>query len=161
MKWGNIWYVENIPKLRPAHLMSISDIRLFILERKRLWHWRILKPTYFSHWRLTKSGKTFIFAHCTTCHSAQGSSVDDEITLFDCNHFLVRNYKEWLWAAITRCRDLNKVKFFKYNKDTNDEFNQKTIMNYFERKNELQRTGQDSQKKNTKRWLCKCSMVFG
>jgi hypothetical protein len=69
--------------------------------------------------------------------------VDDEITIFDYNHFLVRNYKEWLWTAITRCRDFNKVKFFKYNKDTNDEFNQKTIMSYFERTimNYIQRAG--------------------
>ena len=68
--------------------------------------------------------------------------MDDEITIFDYNHLLVRNYEEWLWTAITRCRDLNKVKFFKYNKDTNDGFNQKTIMRYFERKNtELQRAG--------------------
>ena len=120
-----------------------------------------IKTNILQSLEMDKVRKNFIFAHCATCHSAQGSSVDDEITIFDYNHFLVRNYKEWLWTAITRCRDLNKVKLLKYNKDTNDEFNQKTIMNYFERKNELQRTGQDSQKKNTKRWVCKCSMVFG
>ena len=91
---------------------------------------------------MDKVRKHFIFAHCATCRSAQGSSVDDEKTYFDCNHFFVRNYKEWLWTAITRCRDLNKVKVFKYNKDTNDECNQKTTMSHFERKNKtLQRIG--------------------
>ena len=47
---------------------------------------------------------------------------------------LTRNYREWIWTAITRCRDLNKVKFFKYNTDKNDEFNYKCMMSYYERK---------------------------
>ena len=81
-----------------------------------------------------KVRKNFIFAWCSTCHSAQGSSINDEITIFDYNHFLVKNYPEWIWTALTRCRDLNKVKFFKYSNDTNDEFNRKCIMSYFERK---------------------------
>ena len=60
--------------------------------------------------------------------------MDDEITIFDYNHFLVRNYPEWLWTAITRTRDLSKVKFFKYSMDTSDDFNQKLIMSYYNRK---------------------------
>ena len=59
-----------------------------------------------------KIRSNFIFAYCSTCHSAQGSSIDDTITIFDYNHFLVKNYPEWIWTAITRCRDLNKEKFF-------------------------------------------------
>ena len=51
-----------------------------------------------------------IFASCFTCHSAQGSSIDGDITIFDYNHVLVRNYREFLWTAITRTRDLSKVK---------------------------------------------------
>ena len=34
--------------------------------------------------------KSFIFAHCSTCHSAQGCSVDDDIKIFDYNHFWLR-----------------------------------------------------------------------
>ena len=60
--------------------------------------------------------------------------MDDEITIFDYNHFLVKNYPEWLWTAITRTRDLSKVKFFKYSMDTSDDFNQKLIMSYYNRK---------------------------
>ena len=78
--------------------------------------------------------ENFIFAWCSTCHSAQGCSVDEEITIFDYNHFLVRNYPEWIYTAITRCRDLNKVKFFKYTNDKDDEFNKQNIISYFERK---------------------------
>ena len=46
-----------------------------------------------------------------TCHSTQGSSIDDTITIFDYNHFLVKNYPEWIFTAVTRARDLDKVKF--------------------------------------------------
>ena len=34
-----------------------------------------------------KVRKNFIFAWCSTCHSAQGCSVDEEITIFDYNQF--------------------------------------------------------------------------
>ena len=32
---------------------------------------------------IEKVRKNFIFAHCATCHSAQGSSIDGDITIFD------------------------------------------------------------------------------
>ena len=83
---------------------------------------------------IEKVRKSFIFAFCATCHSAQGCSVDDDITIFDYKHFLVKNYPEWIFTALTRCRDLNRVKFFKYSQDKDDELNKKLIMSYFERK---------------------------
>ena len=58
-----------------------------------------------------KARSSFIFASCFTCHSAQGSSIDGDITMFDYNHFLVTNHREFLWTAITRARDLSRVKF--------------------------------------------------
>ena len=72
--------------------------------------------------------------YIVTCHSAQGSSIDDTITIFDYNHFLVKNYPEWIFTAVTRARDLNKVKFYKYTKDVDDVFNQKCIMSYLKGK---------------------------
>ena len=48
--------------------------------------------------------------------------------------FLARNYPEWFWTSLSRARDLSKVKFFKYSKDTHDTLNPKLIMTYFERK---------------------------
>ena len=77
----------------------------------------------------------FIFAQWTTCHSAQGSSIDGDITIFDYNHLDIRNYRE-LWTAITRARYLSKVKFYKYSDDVNDEFNYKCMKSKYERKNE-------------------------
>ena len=76
--------------------------------------------------------KHFIFAYCFTCHSVQGSSVDESITIFDYTHWLVD--REWFWVCITRTRDLNKVKFYKYSNDTNDTFNKRCIVNYLNRK---------------------------
>ena len=83
---------------------------------------------------IEKVRQSFIFAYTSTAHSMQGSSVDTDITIFDYNHPLIRNYPEWLYSSITRARDLNRVKFFRYNKDTDDELNEKFIMSYFERK---------------------------
>jgi len=39
---------------------------------------------------LDKASSSFIFASCCTCHSAQGCSVDDEITIFDYNNFVTK-----------------------------------------------------------------------
>ena len=66
---------------------------------------------------LHSARSSFIFASCCTCHSAQGCSADDEITIFDYNHILVKNYPERLWAG-----------------DASDDFNQKLIMSYLNRK---------------------------
>jgi hypothetical protein len=49
----------------------------------------------------------FIHGYCRTCHSFQGASIDDAITIFDWNHPCV-SWK-WLWAAITRSRDLDSL----------------------------------------------------
>jgi len=76
--------------------------------------------------------KHFIYAYCFTAHSVQGASANESITIFDYKHWLVD--KEWLWTSITRCRDLNKVKFYKYSNDTNEVFNKRCIVNYFNRK---------------------------
>ena len=83
---------------------------------------------------IDKVRRNFIYAYCCTDHSMQGSSVDNDITIFDYNHPLIRDYPEWIYTSITRARDLSRVKFFRYKNDTDDELNEKFIMNYFERK---------------------------
>ena len=59
--------------------------------------------------------KNFIHNHCRTCHSFQGSSIDDEITIFDWKFFHVD--RKWIWTALTRATDLKKVKFYNYNEN--------------------------------------------
>jgi hypothetical protein len=41
-----------------------------------------------------------------------------------------------LWTAITRARDLSKVKFYKYSDDVNDELNYKCMKSKYDRNNE-------------------------
>lgn len=97
---------------------------------------------------IDKVRKAFIFASACTAHSMQGSSVDTDITIFDYNHFLVRNYPEWLYTCITRARDLNRVKFFKYNSDKDDELNKQNILSYFNRKIEIYKVQDRKAKKD-------------
>ena len=50
--------------------------------------------------------KHFKLPYCSTVHSVQGLSIDEQICLFDCNTPQVdRNF---IWAAIPRARDLKK-----------------------------------------------------
>ena len=59
--------------------------------------------------------KHFRYAFCATCHSRQGTSLSGNITIHEWNKdYLVS--KEWLWCAITRARDFNKVYFFRMRK---------------------------------------------
>ena len=74
----------------------------------------------------------FIFAHASTCHSAQGSTINEKITIFDYHHFFCS--REWLWTAITRSTDLNNVYFFRYAVGIKDELNYNLILAYFQRK---------------------------
>ena len=62
----------------------------------------------------------------------QGSSINTGITIFDYHHFNIS--KEWLWTAITRATDLNKVMFYRYDDNTDTTFNKRCIPNYLERK---------------------------
>ena len=49
---------------------------------------------------------------CLTCHSVQGLSIDDKVSLFDCNTpYVDRNY---VWTAITRVRDLDNITYFEH-----------------------------------------------
>ena len=52
---------------------------------------------------------------CLTCHSVQGLSINDEVTLFDCNTpYVDRNF---VWTAITRVRDLKNITFFEHSEN--------------------------------------------
>ena len=43
---------------------------------------------------IKKVRANFIFAYCSTCHSAQGSSIDGTTITFDYEHFVVKNCPE-------------------------------------------------------------------
>ena len=75
--------------------------------------------------------KNFIYAYCYTCHSKQGCSVDDDIVIYDWSKWYCS--KNWYWTAITRARDLNRVKFYKYDMNEND-LSKLKVETYFKNK---------------------------
>ena len=75
--------------------------------------------------------KHFIYAYCFTAHSKQGCSVDGDIVIYDWNKWYVE--REWFFTAITRARDFDRVKFFRY-KDDEDDSSRKDVENYFRKK---------------------------
>ena len=75
--------------------------------------------------------KNFIYAYCYTTHSKQGCSVDDDIVIYDWSLWCC--CPNWYWTSITRTRDLNKVKFYKYDTDDNN-LTQMKVETYFKNK---------------------------
>ena len=55
--------------------------------------------------------KHFRYDYCTTCHSAQGASINGRIIIHEWNkaHLVTR---EWIWCALTRSTDFNDVLFY-------------------------------------------------
>ena len=75
--------------------------------------------------------KHFIYAYCYTTHSKQGCSVDDDIVIYDWSKWYCS--KNWYWTSVSRARDLNRVKFYKYDADEND-LSRLRVETYFKNK---------------------------
>jgi hypothetical protein len=73
--------------------------------------------------------KHFIHSYCRTCHSFQGSSIDDKITVFDWSFFFVN--RKWIYTAVTRATELKNVVFFN---GSTDEFDEAILDKYLEKK---------------------------
>jgi hypothetical protein len=73
--------------------------------------------------------KKFIYSYCSTCHSAQGQTLDQTITIYDWRFPLIS--AEWLWTAITRATSLDNVYFYEY---AEDEFNKDLITSHFKKR---------------------------
>ena len=54
----------------------------------------------------------FKLPYCSTCHSLQGLTKDENVTIFDCNTPYVG--KKYIWTAITRARELKNVIIFEH-----------------------------------------------
>jgi hypothetical protein len=54
--------------------------------------------------------KYFKLSYAKTCHSYQGLSENEPITIFDINHFMVDI--NWIYTAITRCTNLDNITIY-------------------------------------------------
>ena len=79
---------------------------------------------------LKKLRQIFIYASCYTCHSKQGCSIDGDVIVYDWMYNYVS--KEWLYTAITRAKDLNKIKFYKH--EITRDIKESEIQRYFNQK---------------------------
>ena len=76
--------------------------------------------------------KHFRYGYCATCHSCQGASINNNITIHEWDKsYLVS--REWLWTSLTRARDFNKVAFFKNDK-VDEKMEKQLLINYLKNK---------------------------
>ena len=76
--------------------------------------------------------KHFRYGYCATCHSCQGASINNNITIHEWDRsYLVS--REWVWTSLTRARDFNKVAFFK-NEKANERMEKQLLINYLKNK---------------------------
>jgi hypothetical protein len=116
--------------------------------------------------KITDVRKKFIFSYCSTCHSAQGQTLDECITVYDWKFAFIS--AQWLWTAVTRATSLDNVYFYEY---AEDEFNTDLITSHFKRKVENYKE-QDITRSNDKipkdilkryvtaEWLMECVNKF-
>ena len=73
--------------------------------------------------------KHFRYDYCTTCHSAQGASIDGKIVIheWEKSHLVTR---EWLWCTLTRSTDFNNVLFYE-SAEAENELNETTLHKYW------------------------------
>ena len=76
--------------------------------------------------------KHFRYGYCATCHSCQGASINNNITIHEWDRsYLVS--REWVCTSLTRARDFNKVAFFK-NEKAEEKMEQQLLINYLKNK---------------------------
>ena len=73
--------------------------------------------------------KNFTHNYCRTCHSFQGSTIDDVTTIFDWR--LAHVDRNRIYTAVTRSTDLRKVYFYDYDEEEEKESD---MLNYFKSK---------------------------
>ncbi|MBS1736426.1 MAG: hypothetical protein JSS98_07425 [Bacteroidetes bacterium] len=80
----------------------------------------------------------FILSYANTCHSVQGLSIDEPMTIFDINTPYVDRY--FVWTALTRATDFNNVTIFKHSDDDVSNLTRSRVKQYFEKKVEGYKT---------------------
>lgn len=76
--------------------------------------------------------KHFRYGYCATCHSCQGASIKNNITIDEWQRSRLVS-REWLWTSITRATDFENVSFYENTEAEQDRVEQK-LMNYSKNK---------------------------
>ena len=102
--------------------------------------------------------KNFIPHYGRTCHSFQGSSIDDKLTIFDWK--FSHASRKWLYTSVTRATHLRNVLFYDYDEDAEK---QEQMLQYFGRKVDRYKQQDRKAKREvkeegyiTKDWLIGC-----
>ena len=74
----------------------------------------------------------FKYPYCSTVHSVQGLTIENEYTLFDCDSAYVN--RNWIYTALTRTDDMNKITIFKCSDKQEDFSKRLKIKAFFEDK---------------------------
>ena len=73
--------------------------------------------------------KNFVHYYCRTCHSLQGSTIEEAIPIFD--HRFAYASRKWLYTAVTKATDPKQVFFYDYEESKEKEAE---MIQYFARK---------------------------
>ena len=76
--------------------------------------------------------KHFKMPYANTCDSLQGMSIDNKITIFDCNTPYVDRY--FIWTALTRSTNLNNVQIYEHSKEEVMSLKRSWVRLYFNQK---------------------------
>lgn len=74
----------------------------------------------------------FSLSYSNTCHSVQGLSIKEPMTIFDINTPYVDRY--FVWTALTRATDFKNVTIFQHSKDDVCALTRCRVKQYFEKK---------------------------
>ena len=92
----NIFIVLNFQKLKINNMVTLENVAAGLQQEISL----------------NKSTQNFIYASCYKCHSKQGCSIAGDVIVSDWMYNYVS--KEWIYTCITKSKDLNNVKLYKY-----------------------------------------------
>ena len=112
---GRAYYVAQVLRCRKFH----KSPRIYINYTYTITGFEVkegavtgiyLEETGSWPWALSLVKRLFIYDHANTCHSLQGMTAASGIALFDVDIWCAS--REWLYTALTRTNDLDKVVFW-------------------------------------------------
>jgi hypothetical protein len=103
-------------------IIKIDDDKITLLNREDNEEFKITNNQlyYFNH------------PYCMTCDSAQGLTIEEEYTIFDCN--IPYTDREFVWTALTRGTDFKNITIFEHNEEEIKRLTISRLIQYFNMK---------------------------